>query len=98
MPQELYFLVHITKTLTFIGMGGLRLYNELHLCKEYAVQVYLVSITKYTAYFVEKLVVSNLTHATLPDGELYIFVKQQTVTLDCHIQIQYLPEVCSMYR
>ena len=61
------------------------------------VQVYLVSITKSTAYFVEELVVSNLTYATLPDGELYIFVKQQTVTLHCHLQIQYLPEVCSRY-
>ena len=45
----------------------------------------------------EKLVVSNLTHATLLDGELYtyIFVKQQAVTLNCHLKmIQYVLEVC----
>ena len=40
----------------------------------------------------EKHVVSNLTHATHPSGELHIFVKQQAVALDYH-KIQSLKSV-----
>ena len=41
----------------------------------------------------EKHVVLNLTHAIHPGGELYIFVKEQAVALDCHSKFQNLKSV-----
>ena len=50
-------------------------------------------VLNFTAYSVEKHVVSNLTYATHPGGEPHIFVKQQGVALDCHSKIQSLKSV-----
>ena len=71
-------------------MDGVRLKIKLHHCNVYAIQVYPHLATNCTAYFVDKNVVSNLNHASLPDGELHIFVKQQAVTQDFHLKIQYV--------
>ena len=56
-------------------------------------RVIFVYFLNCTAYSVEKHVVPNLTHTTYPGGELYIFLKEQDVALDCQSKIQSLKSV-----